>query len=325
MAESKINPPELYFYPKETRSNLYLQSCRRVWESLGFKVSTLPTNLGALLSLLSHRRDVVVLNWIEDRLGHVENQLSAFIKTTVLVLLCRIAFKRVIWVRHNLKPHNQHSDFFYQKLLTLLARVADQTVTHRPVTQVKSSFLPHPLYPVDSYSGLTRDQDFICFGAVKPYKGIDNLLRAWPQGLTLHIMGPTSDDNYARYIESIIEERELNAHWVNEFVDYGLLSQSIARSRFAIIPHLDKAMIVSGAFFHAASLGVNVLVREGELYSEYLSQFSFVTPFNDQNLSEVLRGCVSKAKSREAILVEVDEHLSDQVVAKAWSELLHDR
>lgn len=320
-----MTPPELYFYPKETDNNLYLQSCRRVWESIGFKVSTLPTNLSALITLATKRREVVVLNWIEDRLGHAHNQFAAFIKITVLVLLCRIAFKRVIWVRHNLKPHNQHSDFFYQKLLALLSRVADQTVTHRPVSQVQSSFVPHPLYLVDSYSGLARDQDFICFGAVKPYKGIDNLLRVWPQNLTLHIMGPTSDEAYARYIESIIEELGLDVHWVNEFVDYEELSKSIARSNFAVIPHLDKSMIVSGAFFHAASLGANILVREGELYTEYLKQFSFVTPFKDENLPLVLQGCAQQAKSREAILTEVDKSLSDQLVAKAWSELLHDR
>ena len=130
----------IYMYPKETAGNLYLTSCRSVFELGGAQVKSMPTSLVKLLVMLVSRKDCIVINWFEDRINKSHNQLFMLLKGVILLVLIRIIFHKVVWVRHNFRPHNTYSKVIYGWMLFWLGKFTDCQVTHRPVKKIKSYY-----------------------------------------------------------------------------------------------------------------------------------------------------------------------------------------
>lgn len=311
----------LYCYPTENDDNLYITSCRRVWETAGYVVNFFPNRFSGLMNFKLFFGNTIVLNWFEDRLGLGGIQILSFFKSIILLLVIRCTFKKVIWVRHNLKPHNNYSPFFYDLLLRILDQLSDVTVTHRNVKELNSCYIPHPLYPIDDEIKCdVKDVDYLYFGLVKPYKDIDLLLEGWPVDQTLVMAGYCNDIKYEEKLKKIIFTRKLKVTWRNEFLDYNDLCVLISKSKCVVLPHSDGKMIVSGAFYQAVSLGVNVLIRDGEFFKEYLRKFDFVHSFNINDIESSLSGLV--LHSYDHIQQVVQSEFSDHVIAERWNEVI---
>lgn len=317
MSSKKI----LYCYPTESDDNLYITSCRRVWESAGYIVKFFPNSFSGLVDFKLFFGNTIVLNWFEDRIAHGGIQILSFLKSMILLLVIRCTFKKVIWVRHNLKPHNEYSPALYKLLLNVLDLFSDVTVTHRYVKGLKSCYIPHPLYPVDE--GIkcdVKDIDYLYFGVVKPYKDIDLLLEGWPVDQALVMAGYCNDIKYEKKLKVIIHARNLKVTWRNEFIEYNDLCALISRAKCIVLPHSDGNMIVSGAFYQAVSLGVNVVIRDGVLFKEYLCKFDFVHPFNINNIESSLNGL--SMHSHEHIIEVAQNEFSDHVIAECWNKVI---
>jgi len=288
---------------------------------MGYQVRFLPSRWSEVFALLGRRKSVVVLNWFEDRAALPGPAIWMLLKSLLLLAIVRLSFRRVVWVRHNLRPHNQYSALVYRSLLGLLPRLADKTVTHRPVPGMTTECVPHPLYtcepPADEQE---RDIAYLCFGAIKPYKQIDQLLKRWPASRPLVIAGVCVDAAHEAHIRSVIAERKLNVQWSNRFLDYEELCQLLGRTRFVVLAHLDRSMIVSGTFFHAISLGANVLVRDGDFYRHYLKDFSSVTPFTLDSLESDLLNATALPAAQ--VRREAEERLSGERCAEQWKAVL---
>lgn len=314
----------IYVYPEESDSNLYLTACRTILEMNGSKIRQLPTSFFQLVKLIGSDTDLVIINWFEDRMGHAQNQTLGFIKSLVLLILIRLIFRRVIWVRHNLKPHNRHSKKLLGWLLFCLTRLSDSQVTHRPVGELDSHYIPHPLYPTSKGDFQPiRDIPYLYFGMIKKYKGLDLLLTQWPAASPLIMLGRCEDASFSSQLLGIIQERSLDVVWRDEFVDYEELSSLIGRTQTVVLPHTDNSMIVSGAFYHAISLGTNILIRDGNFYQDYLKRFGFVSSFNNENLTEVIASKVNE--SPEDIAAQIEVEFSNVKIFDAWEEVLNGR
>jgi len=231
--------------------------------------------------------EVVVLNWLEDRLGGKEYQLVAYIKALSLLVLCRCAFNRVIWVRHNAKPHKSVNSFLYTSLIFFLKNISHACVTHREVEGINSLYVPHPLYYVNRI-GVGKDShvNYLIFGRIEKYKGIVELLEVWPSDSQLRILGRSVDKKLTDEILEVISRRRLNVIWKNEFIDSIELGAEIESSKCVVIPNSSETMYVSGVFFHALSFNKPVLVRNGNFYRCYLEKFGCFGSFELDSLKE---------------------------------------
>jgi len=309
-------------YPKETAGNLYLTSCRSVFELGGAQVKSMPTSLVKLLVMLVSRKDCIVINWFEDRINKSHNQLFMLLKGVILLVLIRIIFHKVIWVRHNFRPHNTYSKVIYGWMLFWLGKFTDCQVTHRPVKKIKSYYVPHPLYPdVNNDPRFIRNIPFLYFGIVKRYKGLDELLKFWPEAVPLLMVGKCSDEVLIAELNEIIKNRSLRVQWTKSFLDYSELSSLICRTMNVVLPHTDQSMIVSGAFYHAVGFGANVLIRNGDFFRDYLSRFDFVTPFDNTNLPVVISN--KQYIDAEIVLKEVKSEYSNEVILDAWEKVFN--
>ena len=312
----------IYIYPKETTGNLYLSSCRSIFELGGAQVKIFPTSLVKLLMMLIFRKDCIVINWFEDRIYKSPNQLFLLLKRLVLLMFIRLIFNKVIWVRHNFRPHNTHSKVIRDFLLFCLDKFTDHQVTHRPVKEINSYYVPHPLYPdKGTCPKCERDIPFLYFGVIKRYKGLVDLLTYWPISVPLLMVGKCADDALITELTEIINNRSLSVRWKQSFLDYSDLSSLICRSMNVVIPHRDQSMIVSGAFYHAVGLGANVVIRNGDFFQDYLKRFKFVTPFDNTDLAAVIES--KQYIDADEVLKTVKSEFADEVILDAWEKVFN--
>ena len=124
---------ELYCYPLVFDTNEYINCQARVWGSLGFTVKAAPTNVLGSLGLISiKRKNHIVLNWFEDRVNYSSLPFVGFIRSVVMLLIFRLVFRKLYWVRHNIKGHNNSRAFLRGTLEKMLGRLANAKIAHRP-------------------------------------------------------------------------------------------------------------------------------------------------------------------------------------------------
>ena len=311
---------EVYVYPACSSGNEYIARTRRVIAGAGFSVFAMP-KLPGLAQMLGRRYDCAVLNWFEDRLSGDRNLVLEFFKALLFLILVRLIFRKVVWVRHNLKPHGRHNRKLYRLLIKLLSVCVDETVTHRKVDGIESKIINHPLYsPLEVREKCDRDIDFLYFGVVSRYKGLEELLDNWPVDVNLMMTGKSDDASLTQRLKDIIRNRGLRVEWNDAFIEHDELNTLIGRSNCVILPHLNNSMIVSGAFFHAISLGAKVIVRDGEFYKEMSKELPFCRSFNITNIGADLREIqLAPYPSENCLTKYTDESISSQ-----WKEILSD-
>ena len=317
--------PLIYCYPYTDVGNTYINKNVELWRSLGCVVRRAPGDLWRDRGL-ARARKTVVLNWYEDwMLGGARPRWISLMIALALLALIRLASPNVVWVRHNFKPHDLAVPHWTNRVLAwALSKVARAVVTHRPVAGLASVVVPHSLVQDGAGSaGRERDIEFLCFGVVRRYKALDVLLRAWPQDRPLLILGKSNDAALSAELLAIIAERGLRVRWENRFIPDDELNDALLRTRYVVLAHEDKSMIVSGAFYHAIACGANVLIREGEFARYNAGIHSFVDTFNMQTLAQKMLELPYVAP--DAVVREAQRSYGDDVCRQSWARLFNGR
>ena len=272
---------KIYYLPGESVNSYILNIMNILSEH--HKVYSMPevNDFKKFLSQIRNYKDsIIVLNWFEDKTSLRGNFFKLIYRFLYLIII-KTVFKKVIWVRHNFKPHDKHNSYVYKFFCFLLYYISDEKVTHRDVVGYK--YIPHPLYvntnefPVES-----RNIDYLYFGVISRYKGLVKLLNIWPESKKLLIRGHCKEQALYNELLSIILKRKLDVDINNVFLSENDLDIMISNAKFVVLPHDDKSMIVSGAFYHAATFGANVLMFKSEFYDFCKTKFSFVSELNEK-------------------------------------------
>lgn len=316
-----------FMYPPRSQ-NEFLDLNKKALKKLGFEVQ--PTDITFIKYLFTHpKKSIVILNWVEDRVygRSYKTAVQYFFKMIMLVIFSKIFAKKVVWVKHNFKPHNSAgSTKRFDFLCRLYALMGIPPVSLEEY--FSSPSLVHPLYKSDSefITSSTGNEsentiDILFFGGIKPYKNLDKVLCEWPASLSLKIAGKCSDPSYARILEKIIHERCLNVDWDNRFLSSDELNELLRRSKFVLLPHSDGTMISSGSFYHAIGEGCNILVNASQFGSLKSEQHSFVHIIDIAELSEetLQRIFVPKKEVRKEVLACYGENK----VVEAWKTVLN--
>ncbi len=217
------------------------------------------------------RFDVVILNWVENRLVSRATRrisLKGVLRVALQLLLMRIFARRVVFVRHNLYPHRTaaRSALLAQKLIDYYERCCDVVFVHSGDELTLRNgprarhYLPHPLYRrVDTADPIALRarlglpaRYFLVFGRIVPYKRIEQLMARWPAaGHALVVCGEVGDQSYAQLLATRTRD--------NIVYKPGLLAEEEAQAlvlgaEAVIIAHAEPNTLVSGSFFYALSL-----------------------------------------------------------------------
>jgi glycosyltransferase involved in cell wall biosynthesis len=207
--------------------------------------------------------DVLILNWHDRAVlaGGDRPTLRGVFDYLALNCLCRLATRRLIYVRHNNFPHETRaiSRRWVQRLIDYGQRLADVIVCHSPVyaDQHDLQYVPHPLYEVFPCSLDGYREEYIVFGRIEPYKQIDLLIAAWKSRYTLSVIGPCENQGYLAQLKKIATGKAVRIE--AGFKDDSEVASRIAASRGVIIVNDPGSLIVSGTFFYALSCGARLL------------------------------------------------------------------
>ena len=316
-----------FMYPPRSQ-NEFLDLNKKALRKLGYDVK--PTDLTFIKYLLIHpKKAIVILNWVEDRVygRSYKTTVQYFFKMILLVVFSKICAKKVIWIKHNFRPHNSKGS---TKRFDFLCKLYSQL--NIPPISLESYFaspsLIHPLYKsnnelIEDVKATEQEStiDVLFFGGIKPYKNLDKVLLDWPSSIPLKIAGKCSDSTYTEMLEKIIEERSLNVDWDNRFLSSDELNEMLRASKFVLLPHSDNTMISSGSFYHAIGEGCNVLVNASLFGKVKSEQHSFVHLVDIGKISkDMLRILfVSKKEVRKEVLACYGENR----VVEAWDMVLN--
>lgn len=299
----------VYYYPFEMPSNKYVNNMKKIISNM-HAVKEFPSPRFFYKIIFKKDRDVLFLNWVED--FSLRNNIFYFVFWLFYMLLARILFKKIIWVKHNFVPHDKSKFFQFKFMCWILNTICDVKICHKPMPGY--TYLPHPKYDSNNdFLKKERDIEYLFFGVIKPYKGLVSLLKSWSVGTSLHIRGSCNDEVLEHEIRHIILTRRLNVNFINKYITDEELDDLLYRAKFVLIPHMDEKMIVSGTFYHAASCGANIVVTNSS-FGDYLKEnFKFVSG---------LISCNRQYIEPSSVISELNDKCSDNVILDILKKVL---
>lgn len=263
-------------------------------------------------------RKVAVLNWYEDRLFNSDRTAINLVMAVVFLLWLRLRVQHVVWMRHNFAPHkyNASGEWAYALLKRLLGRLSAVVVTMRPCQDLPSLVVPHPVYATPLSIDGERDIELLWFGQVRRNKNIPWLLQHL-RGASKQILiaGECNEPALRQEILDAAALHGVQLQWTDRFLPTEELEAMLARTRYLVLTHADNSAIFSGSFMHAASFGVNVLIRDSEFARYAAAEYSFCNVIDAS-------GGIDAAAQRYVVPAQVRRELLErhgpQAVETAW-------
>ncbi|HEY3439021.1 MAG TPA: glycosyltransferase, partial [Actinotalea sp.] len=220
------------------------------------------------------RYDVLHVHWPEvvvDRRNGVRAAGAALLFALVL-LRCRLTRRAVVRTAHNLRPH-EHPRWSTALALRLCDRstswwvrlnASTPTPTGSPATTILHG--DYREWFADAPSAPSVPGRLLCFGLIRPYKGVERLLEAFtattdPE-LSLRVVGRPS----SAAVEQDVRAGAADDPRVSLLLDHAsdeVLAEEVGQAELVVLPY--RQMHNSGAVLLALSLGRPVLVASGEV------------------------------------------------------------
>lgn len=300
--------PIAYISPFTNDTNDYINRVKAILHDIGHEVRPLSfrTFLSSRVLGLFKRENVVLVHWLESRVFS-EGRSGARIRPVGLAqfmfyaLVLAVMRAKFIYFVHDHAVHDLTGwrRTFSVRLIELLRKLADVVVVHDPsFCEVYGAiYLPHPLYRE------RRPEEIVIrpaegafragiLGAIRPYKRIEHIIDAWPEGPELLIRG-RSDAAYEQLLRERIAQRGANVRITLKigFMTREDLDAEMNSLDALILPHADASALVSGAFFEAIGAVPVVIARSSPFIHWIKERIENVMPFDGD---EGLIGSVNK-------------------------------
>ncbi|ENZ4855050.1 hypothetical protein ACSGEN_01555 [Klebsiella pneumoniae] len=325
---------KLVYFPKSGGANAYPLRMQKILASFSdVEGLNLKGTMQEILKFNFSKKDVLVLNWIEsDIIGKTGRvSLTGISKILLKILIFKLKFKKIIFVRHNIYPHkaNKENSNKATKLVDKLEGLFDHKVVHSPVyTKDGYEYIPHPLYTyplvIDNKNLVECDNNkFIIFGRILEYKKFEVIIESFPAEQELLIVGHCEDYGYLDKIKALIREKK-NITIFPSYLDDKEAKELINSTGGLIISHADEDMIVSGSFFYGLTIGVKMYAVSTPFLKWAEEQFG-----NDiiETFPDVVSLCkrIERRPIREHIsngtISDINSSFSDEAIASSFSRL----
>lgn len=316
-SESKLQAaifPHLSIY----RGNLYWQLLAEGLKSCGVRLVDQPDPLNLQWRWLVKQRGRVQALHFHFLKPHYDgtdgraslSRLARFMGKTVLA---RLLGYRLVWTVHNLKPHEPLQPEWVDHLVARwMAWMAHALIVHcdeaerlvreslHPWSQVH--VLPHPsysqAYPDEVAKAEARSRLGWCeyervllyFGAIRPYKGLQRLLRAFREvpgdWARLVLAGKVWDEDYGSSLHQLAsQDSRVSIRY--GFVSEGDVPHYFSAADLVVLPYTD--VLSSGAALLALSFGRPVVAPRLGCLPEALGEAGILyDPQADSGLANAL-------------------------------------
>lgn len=284
-------PESIYLDPYSLTLNTYQKQLKSILNQLGYEVQPFSKFWRNALRF-NARNQTVFFSWLEDSVAqpHYLKRWRRFLLALAKISLVKLTGNRLVWVRHNIRPHRldmaqKSGPLFHGILVKLLYLTADVKLVHSETYSRENpefKYIPHPAYPIvhQEYKPFSeRRVRYLVFGRLMPYKGLDSLLQHWPKELPLMIRGSCDDELYLKAVVSIIESRHLDVDLEIGYISEPALNDLLLDTQCVMVANQDHSMIASGVIIHALSAGCKVVAFRHDFALELLAKELPVTVF----------------------------------------------
>lgn len=326
--------------PYDLKANDYIKRNREILEQLGTVVEVPRPKLLFVKILKKLFRtgdiilyDILILNFREGAISSHKNYISFIGCIEFYLMFCihKIICKKLIYVRHNLHPHNLPINLhkFSEKIIKFGQLISNVTVSLSPAYAKTHNchYVPHPLYETYNFnqSKFESKSNFIVFGRIERYKNIDELINCIDGNIELIVMGPCTDIKYLDKLKELSLNKKVR--FEIGFHSDNYLQHSISSSSGVIITNQTSSMIVSGSFFYAISCGAKVFTIKTP-FTEWIKSTS-LGPYVlvENNVESLMKKVSSSAPTskheHEEILRNAELIFGDSVIEDAWRKIVN--
>jgi len=323
------------YFPQPSKDNQYIQNTineiENAFETKVGIVSSLKNAIQNPKALFGNRRsDVFIINWLENNLRGSNNKLSTLgvFKYFIYLLYFRLTAKKIIYVRHNVYPHNMEG--WHAKSASFITDIGEK-LCHQKVAHsghlIKEgyAYVPHPLYnlTLNNEHNPNLNNYYIMFGRIERYKKIETVINHWTLEEKLVIAGSVGSQSY---LDELIGKAEgKNIKFDARFIPDDEAASLVKESNGVILAHADEDMIVSGSFFFAVTLGVPVFA----IVKPFFSWLKNEQNFNDLYLFDKSEDIVSALKKQHSfdsnvIQTQANAFFGTIATAQAWKRVIND-
>lgn len=283
------------------------------------------------------RPNVVHLHWLAPYTKG-NNLFTAIIyrlKLQTDLWLSRQLGARLVWTVHNLQPHESRYPKLDRWARRRLVRMVDVRIVHSEAARATCSqeydveiekfvVIPHghyrdyygePLEKAAARKLLALPQDkivILCFGMIRPYKGVELLLEAWdlpPEKHLLLIAGQPADDATEARITEFA--RKPGIHLMLRRIEDNEIASVFSAADLAVFPFTGG--LTSGSLLLALTYGLPVIGPDIPAFSEVRANSDGVLYSNEQHESLAValkRACESDFGDRALRAQRVARQLS---------------
>jgi len=296
-----------------------------------------PSDLG-IFNLIKYifKVDYLFLNWVEDlpdkRGGVIQSVF--FILSVYLSKLLRV---KILWVLHNKESHYSTNRLLKAFLFKFLIRKSNYILTHSreglnyldqyPAARKRSTmYCPHPLEKKFIQQRKDPSIDFLIWGSIIPYKGIDKFLELLYEfklenRYRIVIAGKVQSSGYEELISGYCNE---SIRLDNRFIPENELIRYLENTKTVLFTYVGNSVLSSGALMESLSFGVNILAPEVGAFRDTKDE-GIIDTYKDYNeLGQILqKGFVQPGNRRDSIESFIKANNWDQFSRKIsdWLDL----
>jgi glycosyltransferase involved in cell wall biosynthesis len=240
------------------------------------------------------RPDVIHVHWLSPYLRgrHIGSAIIYRAKFLLDIAVARILGAQVVWTVHNLQPHESRWPRLDRWVRANLCRLSGRTIVHSCVAKeavvrefslddTKVDVIPHGHYQGLYGGAIDRDVArtkldipadkvfFLFFGMIRPYKGLEELLKIWPSMpdvAVLMIAGSPASNEMRELTIELAKHPGIRTQLRR--IDDNEVSALFSAADFAVFPFRD--VLTSGSVALAMSYGVPVVAPRSPATSEIL-------------------------------------------------------
>lgn len=232
--------------------------------------------------------DLFVLNWIENAYEWKFGLLQ-FIFVMLSLKLIKLRRKKIIWMLHNINPH-EGSTFFSDCIKKWLFKNASLLVSHSNEAAENAkkrarnhvAYICHPINPFVTglCKKLTGSCDILIWGSILPYKGIAEFLEKFSEKLydkKIVILGKCRDVNLNHRIETAITR---NVFFQNDFVGFDEIAAYVKKAQYVLFPYIGNCVSSSGALMDTIAMNGGIPVGPNKGAFKDLAQEGVCLTYN---------------------------------------------
>lgn len=291
----------LYFFPTPPEGGGFNPYSQNYKDAIGeyFDIvdeTGVPPTLNYPLLHFAFRADIFILNWVESAIFSKNGTLK-FLIIMVSLMIIRLRKKRIVWMLHNLQPHEgenwttkfvQNYLFKHASLIVAHSKQACGYAKQRARGLVV--YLVHPVAPpvFEEKKVEAPSCDVLIWGTVLPYKGILEFVSkpiVQQSNLRIRIIGHCKDATLERNIQSNCNAK---ITFENRKIEFGELKSCIAQARFVLFPYVGNSVSSSGALIDTICLGGIPVGPAMGAFKDLAEDGVCLTYTNDETMMNIL-------------------------------------